>query len=320
MINCNFTPGAQVRHRAAVLRIALMILTLATLSACDSKAKPAGQSLARVNDTEITVHQLNAELEQIGDTQQPVSKKDVLDGLIARQLLIEQAQKSKTDRDPKVMQAIERAKEQILAQAYLKSRVSHIPQPSESEIETFYRKNPQLFEQRKQFDTRELEVDTKDLGPELMETMNTAQTLEQVQTWLEAHQIKFVPTQGVRTSVELPPNVVKALSGMAPGQLFTVRQGEKSQLIALQDAKNSPLTLQVARPKIEQFLLLQKTREAADAEIARLRAAAKVEYLNHSDAPEQNEAATATTPAKAAGDAKAAPPLSNIERGVTNLK
>jgi EpsD family peptidyl-prolyl cis-trans isomerase len=296
-----------------------MLLALVVLSACDGKAKPAaGQSLARVDGTEITVHQLNVELEQIANaTSQPASKKDVLDGLIVRQLLVEQAQKNKTDRDPNVMQAIERAREQILAQAYLKSRLNHVAQPSESEVEAFYQKNPQLFAQRQQFATEELEIATSDLSPELIETMKTARTLEQVQGWLQAHQIQYVPTQAMRSSVELPPQVVKAMSGMAPGQLFTIRQGEKSQLVALRDASSSPLTLQAARPKIVQFLLLQKSKEAADAEIARLRTAAKIEYLNRSDALDESPAAPASKTANA--DPKAVAP-SAVERGVASLR
>src|SRR3546814_13100674 len=65
-------------------------LLCAALSACDSKAKPMGQSLASINNTEITVHQLNAELTQLGNTQQATSHKDVLDALIARELRSEE--------------------------------------------------------------------------------------------------------------------------------------------------------------------------------------------------------------------------------------
>jgi len=292
--------------------IAFLAVVLLVLSACNNKDKPAGQSMARVNGQDITVHQLNAELVHLGNTP-GISRKEVLDGLIARQLLTDQAEKNKTDRDPKVMQSIERAKEQILAQSYLQTKISNIPKPLASEVDEFYQKNPQLFAQRKQFETKEITIDTKDLTPELSEKMGSAKTLDEVQSWLVDRQIKYVPSQATRTSAELPPALVKALSDMTPGSLFTIKQGEKSQLVLLQDAKSSPIALDVARPKIEEYLMLQKTGEATEGEIARLRAEAKVEYLNESDKLDEKQASPVKVP-------KAAPATKDVERGLAGLK
>lgn len=292
--------------------IAFLAVALLVLSACNNKEKPAGQSMARVNGQDITVHQLNAELELLGNTP-GVSKKEVLDALIARQLLTDQAEKNKTDRDPRVMRSIERAKDQILAQFYLQNKLTNVPKPLPAEVEDFYQKNPQLFAQRKQFETKELTIDTKDLTPELLEKMEKAKTLDEVQSWLDVHQIKYRPTQAVRSSTDLPPALVKAFSEMPQGALFTAKRPEKSDLIALQNVKNSPLTLDVARPKIEEYLTLMKTKEASEVEIARLRAEAKIEYLNESDKLDEKQAATPNTP-KPTADAK------NVERGLAGLK
>lgn len=309
----------QMDAHTCAYRLIFLGVLCAALSACDSKAKPMGQSLASINNTEITVHQLNAELAQLGNTQQATSHKDVLDALIARELLVEQAKKGKLDRDPNVMQAIERAKDQILAQAYLKTKLSQAGKPTDAEIEDFYQKNPQLFSQRKQFGTRELAIDTRDLQPELVALMGSAQTLKQVQQWLDAHQMSYVPTEAVRSSVELPAAVVKALAVMKPGQLFTIKQGDRSQLIELQAINDSPLTLAMAREKIEQYLALQKSQQIADAEVARLRSGAKIAYLNQADKPDQTAQASESA-AIAATDKKAEPGLSTLERGVANLK
>lgn len=292
--------------------IIFLVVALLILSACNNKDKPAGQSMARVNGQDITVHQLNAELELLGNAS-AVSKKEVLDALIARQLLTDQAEKNKTDRDPRVMRSIERAKDQILAQFYLQTKLTNIPKPLASEVEEFYQKNPQLFAQRKQFETKELTIDTKDITPELLVKMDTAKTLDEVQSWLDAHQIKYRPTQAVRTSAELPPALAKAFSDMPSGALFTAKRPEKSDLIALQDVRNSPLNLDVARPKIEEYLTLMKTKEASEAEIARLRAEAKIEYLNESDKLDEKQAAPENAP-------QATPDAKDVERGLAGLK
>jgi hypothetical protein len=65
--------------------------------------------------------------------------------------------------------------------------------------------------------------------------------------------------------------------------------------------------------------MLQKSKEAADAEISRLRADAKIEYLNKSDVALQDKPPTPTPPI-ASGDTKVNTPLTDVERGITNLK
>jgi EpsD family peptidyl-prolyl cis-trans isomerase len=77
-----------------------------------AKEKKPGQALASVNGDEITVLQLNEELQRAGVQagQQEVASKRLLEGLIDRQLLVAEATKEKLDRDPKVVQAIERAR------------------------------------------------------------------------------------------------------------------------------------------------------------------------------------------------------------------
>ena len=305
-------------NRVAGCRTAALLLMVLALSACGNKQKAASQSIVRVNDDEITVHQLNAELERVNLPN--VSRKDVLDGLIARQLLTDQAEKQKIDRDPRVMQAIERAREQILAQAYLQTKASNLPKPTETEIRAFYDKNPQLFAQRKQFDTHELNIATRDLTPELAAKMNSAHSLDEVQNWLQAHEVKFTPVDATRTSAEMPKEVIAAVTKMAPGSLFTIKQGEKSQLVELQEIRNVPLSFEVARPKIVEFLMLQKSKELADAEISRLRAAAKIEYLNKSEVAGTQNKPSAPTPPVASGDARVNAPLTDVERGISNLK
>jgi peptidyl-prolyl cis-trans isomerase C len=113
---------------------AALILVAAGLSACGNKTKEAkpGQALASVNGEEITVLQLNEELQRagVGAAQQDAASKQLLQVLIDRQLLQSEAAREKLDRDPKVMQAIERAKALIVAQAYMQKRVGNQARPT----------------------------------------------------------------------------------------------------------------------------------------------------------------------------------------------
>ncbi|MET3132134.1 peptidyl-prolyl cis-trans isomerase C [Oxalobacteraceae bacterium GrIS 1.11] len=299
-----------------LLCASLIVLAAAGLSACGNKDKKPGQALVSVNGEEITVLQLNEELQRSGAqaSQQEAASKQLLEALIDRQLLQNEAAKDKTDRDPKVVQAIERAKALIVAQAYMQKRVGAIAKPNKAEVEEYFGKHPEFFSQRKQFDMRELVIASADMNDTLKAAMDASKSLEEVAVWLDAHKVKYARTQISRTSADLAPELSSKLIAMPKGQLFIIKEGERSMLISIAEIKDNPVTLEVAAPQIEQFLFNKKNKDAADAELARLRAAAKIEYLNKTagEAP-----AAASTPAPAPA---AKPAADANERGVAGLK
>lgn len=312
------TRQGQYRHRR-VLSAGLLVLAAAVLSACGEKAeKKSGQALASVNGEEITVLQLNEELARVNPqmAQQEAARKQLLEALIDRQLLQSEATKEKIDRDPKVVQAIERAKATIVAQAYLQKRVGTIARPTKAEVQAYYNQNPQFFSNRKQFDMRELVLATTDVTDEVKRVIDGAKSLEEVAAWLDEHKVKYGRAQLSRSTTELPPELSARLQAMPKGQLFIIREGARSMLIAINEIKDAPVTLEQASGQIEQFLFNKKNKEAAEAAVKQLRSTAKIEYMNQ-PAPGATPAAPA---APAATADKTAAPEDVTARGVAGLK
>lgn len=303
------------------LMCAAAVLVAASLAACGSKteSKP-GQSLASVDGKEITVLQLNEELMRanVPAAQQEQARKRVLEALIDRQLLETEAAKEKVDRDPKVMQSIERAKSTIVAQAYLQKRIGTPARPSHTEVEQYFNQNPQLFTNRKVFDMRQLVLPTSAVNDQVKAAIDASKSLDEVAAWLDEHKIKYGRGQLARSTQDLPPELSAKLVAMPKGQLFIIREGDRSMLLSISDVKDAPVTLEQATPQIEQFLMNKKNREAAEAEIKRLRTAAKIEYLNKSDAPAPGKAPD--VPAVAGTAAPASDATAVNERGVAGLK
>jgi len=293
-----------LKHINPNMALAGMLVVL--VSACSSKAeqKP-GQALASVNGEEITVMQLNDELSRSNApaTQQEAARKQALEALIDRQLLIGEAAKEKVDRDPRVVQAIERARSVILAQAYMQKRLGTPAKPSAAEVEAYYSQNPQFFAQRKHFDMREIVLPTREVTDELKAVMDKTRSLDEVAAWLDQHKVKYQKAQLSRSGSELPPELSAKLLALAKGQLFIVREGERSMLVTIADIRPAPVELDAARPQIEQYLVAKKGKEAAEEEVKRLRASAKIAYIN-----QPSPVADAGAPATA------------LERGVAGLK
>jgi EpsD family peptidyl-prolyl cis-trans isomerase len=319
--------------RAMCLSVALVA---ALLAGCGEKAKESkpGQALARVDGSEITVLQLNEELQRAGipANQQQQASKQLLQALIDRQLLENEAAKEKLDRDPKVMQAIDRARSLIIAQAYMQKKIGNPQRPSAAEVEDYFNKHPEFFSNRKQFNMNELVIEGKALTPELRAAADGAKSLEEVAVWLDAHKVKYGRTQVSRSTSDLPPQVSSKLLSIPKGQIFIVNEGDKALLVSIAEIKDAPVTLAVAGPQIEQALAAQKNKEVAAAELKRLRTGAKIEYLNKDLAMDPNapaqpnpaaalpgageNAAAGAAPAAAAG----ATDKAAIDRGVAGLK
>ena len=328
MNNIKRTGLSSLPSHKRLLCAALMVVA-AGLAGCGNKNKEAkpGQALASVNGEEITALQLNEELQRanVPAAQQEQAGKQLLEALIDRQLLENEAAKDKTDRDPKVISAIERAKALIIAQAYMQKKIGNGVRPTQAEISDYYNAHPEFFANRKQFDMKQLVVDTKDLSDDLKKVADSTKSLDEVAAWMDEHKIKYLRTQAARTTSDLAPELSARLRSMPKNQLFVVKEGPRSMLVSIVDVKDNPASLEVAAPQIEKFLFNKKNKEAADAELARLRASAKIEYLNKAaataavaPAPAAPAAAPAPTVEAAAGPAAtdAAAPA----RGVAGLK
>ena len=325
------TPSPHLTRRVLC---AAVVLASAVLAACGDKPKESkpGQALARVGDSEITVLQLNEELQRanVPAAQQQQASKQMLQALIDRQLLEDEAAKEKLDRDPKVMQAIDRARSLIIAQAYMQKKVGNTTRPSPAEVEDYFNKHPEFFTNRKQFHMNQIVIAANDLTPEVRAVVDGAKSLEEIAVWMDAHKVKYGRTQVTRSTADLAPEVSSKLLALPKGQLFIVKEGDRAMLISIADVREAPVTLAVAAPQIEQYLVSQKNKELAAAEIKRLRQTAKIEYLNKDLAMDPNApaampaaapAAPAAAPAAAQADAGAgATDNAAVERGVAGLK
>ncbi|HEX7645611.1 MAG TPA: EpsD family peptidyl-prolyl cis-trans isomerase [Noviherbaspirillum sp.] len=294
---------------AAVLALSLAALGLAACSRSDSESKP-GQALVRVNGDEVTVYQLNEELRQAGnaDADPATQRKQLVAALVDRQLLVDEARKQKLDRDPNVVEAIERAKSQILAQAYLKTKVADLPKPDKAEIDAYYSAHPEFFAQRKLFEMHQFAVASKDFSNELKGVMDNAKSLDEVAAWLDAHKIDYAKSQAMRTSQELPPQILSKMQGPEKTEMFLLHNDSKTLLMSVTAVKDMPVGAEAAAPEIAQFLANKHGQEAADAELKRLHSTAKIEYLNPDIAgavEDKSVAARDTNTAAAPADAAA---------------
>jgi EpsD family peptidyl-prolyl cis-trans isomerase len=296
---------ARASRGPALLAAALVALALAGCG--EKKDKVASQTAAKVNKDEITVHQINFVLQQqrgLRPEQTDAASRQVLERLIDQQLALQKADDLKLDRDPRVVQALDAARREIIARAYLERVGEGAAKPTAEEIKKYYDDNPALFRERRIYNFQELAVEAR---PEQVETLRAklaeAKNLNEFVEYLKANDFRFGGSQAVRAAEQLPLQNLKAFASMKDGQAMVVPTTTGAQVVVLAGSRSQPVGEEQARPAIEQFIANDRKRKLVEEDIKALRGAARVEYVGKF----AEKAASAPAAAASAASAPAAP-------------
>ena len=257
------------------MKAIVFIVMLALPAAACEKAvadRAAAQPVAKVNGTEISIHEVSAG--SAGAAAQALEK------VIDRELLVQKALAAKLDRDPQVVETIENARRQLLAQAYLERAASAASGSTRDEVRAFYEENPALFAERRIYRLRELVVSAP---AEMIDVLRAeaakAAELDDVAAWLRSRNAKYSVDALTQPAEQLPLAYLPQLGRMKPGEIAVFATPLGASVIQLVHAEDAALTEQQAAPLIEQFLAGRKRLETAAAEVKRLREVATIEYL-----------------------------------------
>ena len=266
-----------------------LLLAAAFLAAgCDSSPGDPDrmQGVARVNDSEITVHQLNdenARQEYMAGSAAVDTPDVLLDRLIDQELLVQQAEKLKLERTPEVMLAIGRERRQILAQSYLERVMATVTEPSDEEIAAYYEANPALYSQRKDYRFVQLAIDWPNadngIAAEINERIEAAAALEDFVGWLNSAGIEYVLMHRISTAEAIEEPILEALGKLQDDQFARISAADGLILLQLRSTRDTAISEQDAFPEIRRVLVDQRRIEAATGELKSLRERADIEIM-----------------------------------------
>ena len=209
----------------------------AVLAACgkDDDKKAASQVAATVNSQEITVHQVNNVLARnpsITPEAAPRAKREIVERLIDQELARQQALEKKLDRSPGVVQAIEAAKAEILARAYLQEVAAAQAKPTPEEVKKYYAEHPELFSQRRLYVLEEFAVPAKEgIAAALRERAAKAKSMQEIGDWLKSREVQFAVNRGGRAAEQIPLEVLPMLQKMKEGEIQVIEAADRLNVI-----------------------------------------------------------------------------------------
>lgn len=315
----------KLSQKKIILQIFSASLALA-LTACGNKdtEKPASQIAAKVNSGEISVHQINYILSRAAPNAgtpetAPKIRRQILDKLIDQELAVEQAVAKKLDRSPDILMAIENARREILARAYIEQATAETAKPTAEEVKQYYVDNPQLFAERRIYNIQEIVVPvTAGLDGELREMLNAGKSMESIANWLKDKEIKFGAGSATRSAEQIPLELLPKIHPLKVGDGLIIQGPQSITVMRLAAAQSVPIPEAAALPRIQQFLGNQRMAEAAKQELKGLKEKAKITYMggfSDTDTGMASQSAGAPSVSAVKSDIDI-----GIEKGVAGLK
>ncbi len=316
--------------RLSSARLCAIALSVA-VAGCGKAPASSTQVAARVNQDEISVHQINDVLQRqqnLKPEQAEAASKQILERLIDQEIAVQKAEELKLDREPGVMQAIQAARNEVMARAYVERLASGAPKPSPVDVQNYYDSRPALFKDRKVYSLQEIQVSG---GPEQMASLRTkvqgATSIKEVADFINVGGLKARASQSTAAPEDMPPALVDQFATMKQGQaIFMPAQGG-ARIVVVAATQAAPLSFEQARPAVEQVLTNEKKRASVETEMKALRNSSKVEYVGKF-APAASSASIggappaplATTPVMPAASGVEGLDAGTVRNGLSGLK
>lgn len=303
------------------LRNLLVMVMLLLASACSETKKPATQVAAKVNNDEISVHQVNNALSQLPNV--PVDsvdkvRKDILTKLVNQQLAVQQAVDQKIDRAPDVMMMLDTARRDILTRAYLSRLVAGLPKPTAEDAKKFYTSHPELFAQRRVYRLHEITLAPTNMPVTELRMLAASKTMEEIAAWLKKQNASYTAHVGTRPAEQIPLPALTILSQLKDGQTTVIQTPQSIDVVHVESSQLAPVDEATALKQIPKFLANEQAKMAIASELDRLKTKAKIVYLGEfaSMAP----VVAAKEAPVVADESTPPPPVSSIEKGIAGLK
>ena len=235
------------RWRIAALACALPVAML--LAGCGKKQEAqavVGQVIAHVGPDEVTQQELDNELRLANvpaDKRTDEVVKGALTRIVERKYLVQQALAAKLDREPTVHLDLLRAREQILAGAFVQRDLAgKMSAVSKTEIDSYIQGHPKQFDQRELFQIDQISLATPKNVEALAAATKDFKSLDQVEAKLNEMNIKFSRGPATLDSATMPAEMLKVLDARKPDDIYFIRSRGSASFFKVTSVDQKPLT------------------------------------------------------------------------------
>jgi EpsD family peptidyl-prolyl cis-trans isomerase len=264
-------------YRRPVLRAGRLALLLAAVAASlagcgkkegDQGSAPNSQIVARVGDQVVTTQELEAEFRAANvpndRRHDPEIVKRMLSDLVTRKYLLQQAMAAKLDREPGVLLDLLRAREQVLANAYVTRKIStRASAMGKADIDKFIANNPAKFADQQIINVSQITIALNATTQSIVDETKNLNSMDEVDQKLTALGVPHSRSGGALNSAEIPDDLLKAMQAGKPDDVFFARAGQNGIFIQVRSREPHPLEGEAAAALARQLLRIDMLKTEA---------------------------------------------------------
>ncbi len=261
-------------YRQIVLS-AMMAVPLIT-AGCNQKDAPSGQTIATVDDGEITTSDLQLEMASLPADQRKQGQPLVLQTLVDRKILAQYAKSQGLDRNPDYVLQLRQMTELLLAERAARQIAVGAQQPiTVSEVNQYLDKHPGIANRR----ILTLDQLTFPMPDAVVATeLESAKTIDDVVAILQRHNIQFTRNPAKGDTATLREDLMGKLDELREGEPLIILNRPNSTANTIVESKSMPLDGPAAAEAARKAIGAQRTNDALQQRGLFLRKQAKITY------------------------------------------
>lgn len=150
-----------------------------------SDTSKGGQVLAEVEGSTITTNDFKREVKNLPEylkamAETPQGRKEMLDTMVIRELILKQAAKDGLDKGPELEEKLQDLKKRLVVEAYLKKKVEAESQVSDADLKKFYEQNKDKFKAPEQIRASHILVKTEKEAKDILAQIKAGGNFEEL--------------------------------------------------------------------------------------------------------------------------------------------
>lgn len=267
-----------MKYRSKRTMAATAVAILFLVTGCDKSA--TGQVAAVVNGEEISLQELNAELEGMQlppNVDKKLVMRQLLQKVVDRRLLAQTAKEEGLDRDPAYITQQRKLNEELLVSLYAKKAADSIRIPDPATVDKYIGDHPAMFADRKRFKVDQIQFDIPGDIQKLKE-FESDHSLAAIADRLTAMGMAFQRGSGTLDSGGMPASLLQSINALPAGEPFIVPAGGKVIANVITGVEPIAMPQDQARQLAVQAIRNEKLSKIGETRLKEARAKAKIEY------------------------------------------
>jgi peptidyl-prolyl cis-trans isomerase C len=153
--------------------------------AAKTEAKKEGKVLAEVNSGSITTGDFDRELKNLPEylkamADTPQGRKEMLDTMVIRELILQQASKDGLDKGADIEEKLQDLKKRLIVESFLKKKVEVESKVSDEDMKKFYEQNKDKFKSGEQIKASHILVKTEKEAKDILALLKAGGNFEEL--------------------------------------------------------------------------------------------------------------------------------------------